>query len=198
MIPLSTFLGGIAKRLLECSMHKAMSNLLWLLLISLMVVATLTFLAPSMGWGVATVLSGSMEPELQVGSIVISRPVEANAIRQGDIISFYSPDDQQMTTHRVLAIGHSSDFYFQAGGDANEDPDGLVVPYGNVIGKVVYHIPYLGYAAQFIKSPLGLVLTLYIPGMAIVMLEMKHILRVLRFGTSDDVPVLRSRFDRGA
>lgn len=154
------------------------------LMVLLMLAALFTFLAPRFGWRVDAVLSGSMEPEIRVGSIVVTRPLPAQDIRAGDIITFYAPPTGNLTSHRVVEIVHdspnySSPDYFRAKGDANEDADPFIVPPGNIVGRVCFQIPYLGYVSQFVKSRLGLLLTLFIPGLIIIAIEIRNIWRVL-------------------
>jgi signal peptidase len=148
-------------------------------IILLMAAAVFTFLAPRFGWRVDAVYSGSMEPQLKVGGVVVTRPVAAEDVKAGDTITFYSPLNEQLTSHRVTAIKDGSPLSFQTKGDANEDADPFIVPSGNVVGEVCFHIPYFGYATQFIKSPLGLLLTLCLPGLIIIILEMRNIWRAL-------------------
>jgi signal peptidase len=148
-------------------------------MILLMAAAAFTFLAPHFGWSVDTVFSGSMEPQLKVGGVVVTRPVEAGDITVGDIITFYSPLNDKLTSHRVIAVVDGSPLNFQTKGDTNEDADPFVVPAQNVVGKICFHVPYLGYAAQFIKTPLGLLLTLCLPGLVIIVMELVNICRAL-------------------
>ncbi|GAI42326.1 unnamed protein product [marine sediment metagenome] len=160
-------------------MKKAAENFGLAVIILLMTVAVLTFLAPHFGWRVDTVFSGSMEPELKVGGVAVTRPVEAGDIKVGDIIAFHSPLSEKVTSHRVIAVDDDSSSHFQTKGDANEDADPFVVPAQNVVGKVCLHIPYFGYATQFVKTPLGFLLTLCLPGLIIMGMEMRNIWLVL-------------------
>jgi signal peptidase len=160
-------------------MRKAAGNFGLAVIILLMAAAVLVFLAPRFGWRVDAVFSGSMEPELKTGGVVITRPVDTEDIKVGDIITFYSPLNEQLTSHRVIAAGDGSSFHFQTKGDANEDADPFVVPAENVVGKVCFHIPYFGHATQFVKTPLGLLLTLCLPGLVVVVLQMRNIWLVL-------------------
>jgi signal peptidase len=160
-------------------MKKVAQSFSLAVIILLMTTAVLTFLAPRFGWSVDTVFSGSMEPQLKVGGVVVTRPVEAGDIMVGDIITFYSPLNEKLTSHRVIAVGDGSPLNFQTKGDANEDADPFVVPAQNVVGKICFHIPYLGFAAQFVRSPLGILLTLCLPGLVIIVMEMVSIWRVL-------------------
>lgn len=149
------------------------------LIILLMAATAFTFLAPRFGWSVDAVFSGSMEPELKVGSMVITRPVEPEKIRAGDIITFYSPLSERLTSHRVIAVEQASPLHFLTKGDANEDADPFVVPARNVVGKVCLHISYFGYIIQFVKTPLGFLLTICVPGLIVIITEAKNLWRVL-------------------
>jgi len=147
--------------------------------ILLVSVAALIFMAPCFGWRVDTVFSGSMEPRLKLGSVVVTRPVEAEEIKAGDIITFYSPLNERLVSHRVVAAEHGSGWHFQTKGDANEDADPFVVPAESVVGKVCLHLPYFGYVSQFVKTPLGLLLLICTPGLVVIVMEMRNIWRVL-------------------
>ncbi len=160
-------------------MKKVAENFGLAVIILLMTVVVLTFLAPHFGWRVDTVFSGSMEPQLKVGGVAVTRPVEAGDIKVGDIITFHSPLSEKVTSHRVIAVDDDSSSHFQTKGDASEDADPFVVPAQNVVGKVCFHIPYFGYAAQFVRTPLGLLLTLCLPGLIIMGMEVRNVWRVL-------------------
>lgn len=149
------------------------------LAIVLMAFAVITFAAPRFGWRIDVVLSGSMEPQVQVGSLVVTRPLDIKNVKVNDIITFRSPQNGKFTTHRVIAVENSPVLVFRTKGDANEDADLFIVGSKSVAGKVCISIPYLGYATRFIKSRLGLLITLYLPGLIIVLSEARNIWRRL-------------------
>ena len=108
-----------------------------------------------LGFQVFTVLSGSMEPTYKTGSLIYVKPVEPSEIEIGTPITFVLDESLTVATHRVIDIDESNQrFYTQ--GDANEVQDGAPVFYKNLIGTPVFTIPYLGYAANYVKSPPGL------------------------------------------
>jgi len=160
-------------------MKKAAGNLGAAILVILIAAAAFTFLAPRFGWRVDAVFSGSMEPEIEVGSVLVTRPVDTETIKVGDIITFESPLSEIPMTHRVIAMEKGSELNFQTKGDANEDTDPITVPAQNVLGKVFFHVPYFGYVSQFAKAPLGFMLLLCIPGLIIVVMEIRNVRRVL-------------------
>jgi len=163
-------------------MKKAAGNFGLAVIILLMTAAVLTFLAPRFGWRVDAIFSGSMEPEIKVGSVVVTRPVEPETVRLGDIITFNSPLSETPTTHRVVSVEEGSELCFQTRGDANEDADPATVPAQNVLGKVCFHVPYFGYVSQFAKTPLGFMLLLCVPGLVIIVMEIRNVRQVLTGG----------------
>jgi signal peptidase len=147
-------------------------------IVLLLTLAVITLIAPHFGWRVDAVLSGSMEPELKVGSVVIIRPLDIGSVNAGDIITFRSPLNGKLTTHRVISVTSNPSIILRTKGDANEDADPFILGSKSMVGRVCFNIAYLGYVSQFIKSRPGLLLTLYLPGLIIVLMEVKNIWRV--------------------
>ena len=110
------------------------------------------------GFQVFSVLSGSMEPEYHVGSLIYVKEVDYHELKSGDVITFMLSEDL-VATHRIVDVYPDQDdptvLRYQTKGDANEAADGTLVHYKNVIGTPVFTIPYLGYVADFIQNPPG-------------------------------------------
>ncbi|OGM12428.1 signal peptidase I [Candidatus Woesebacteria bacterium RBG_16_34_12] len=123
------------------------------------------------------VYSGSMEPAIKAASIVISYPQDS--YYPGDIITFSSNNSEQLITHRIeyknYPNGIENDPTYLTSGDANEDLDNWDVKSGNIVGKVVLTVPYLGYIANFAKSPYGFILLVIAPATIIVYEELKYL-----------------------
>ncbi len=100
------------------------------------------------------VLSSSMEPAYPAGALIYVRPVPADNIQIGDAISFVMNEDLVVATHRVVEIDTDAR-QFRTKGDANTIVDGSPVHFNNLLGKVVFSIPYLGYIAHYIASDRG-------------------------------------------
>ncbi len=105
-----------------------------------------------MGYQVYNVVSGSMEPEISVGSVVYVKAAEPETIAENDIIAFQSEDS--IITHRVVR-NKSVEGAFTTKGDANEKEDRNDVPYKALVGKVEAHCPMLGGMLVLYTSNVG-------------------------------------------
>lgn len=155
-------------------MGKLLENVSTLVVFSLFGVLLLSCSASYFGWHTDAVLSGSMEPEMPVGGVVVIRPVDAAQINVGDIIAFALPGKEKLTAHRVISIGYAPGRLFHTKGDANEEPDLYTVPAKDVVGKVCFCVPYLGYFSHFVRTPVGFLLTLCIPLLLMGLRDMRE------------------------
>ena len=104
-------------------------------------------IAPRAVHGAAlTVLTGSMTPEIPVGSVVIVRPVDPRVLRPGDVATYQPKESEEAyITHRITAVNDDPEgLSFTFKGDANRGPDLNAVPARAVRGEVWFHVPYLG------------------------------------------------------
>jgi len=159
----------------------------FIFVILLITVAALTYLAPHFGWRVDAVGSGSMEPQLKVGALLVASPVEPEAVAVGDIIIFQPTTvGENPICHRVIGIiEEGSSLYFKTKGDASDDPDPFIVPARNVVGRIWFHVPFLGYVTEFLKTPFGLLLALVIPGLTIIAMDIRSICETLTKGRKE-------------
>ena len=121
------------------------------------------------------VQSGSMAPAIKMGSVVVAKPAENYQI--GDVITFgpYTRT-QAPTTHRIydIKVTDGNPVYITKG-DANNAPDQREITKRDIVGKVLFSIPYLGYAVDFAKRPLGFSLIIIVPAALIIIDEIKNI-----------------------
>jgi len=104
------------------------------------------------GYAQIIVISGSMQPAINVGDLLIIK--EQISYQANDIITFHS--DQNLVTHRVIEVSNDG---INTQGDANNVADDPV-PLTAVEGKMVLLIPGAGNLILFLKSPLGILLML--------------------------------------
>ena len=120
----------------------AFCSLFGILLLVLVIVSCIPLTLPRlMGYEVYEVVSGSMEPEISVGSVIYVKAVEAEEIREKEIIAFWS--GSSVITHRVVE-NRLAEREFVTKGDANAAEDLRAVPYTELIGRVVCHFSEIG------------------------------------------------------
>lgn len=112
------------------------------------------------GVGAAVVLSGSMEPSLSVGDMLVVVPQES--YRENDVVVFQR--GRSSVVHRIISIEGDE---IITKGDANNTADEPISPKA-IKGEVVAAIPLVGYAVNAIKTPVG---TLCILALAVLLLE---------------------------
>ena len=103
-------------------------------------------LLPQIGISVDSIMSGSMEPVLRTGGIVFTDTKERRP-EIGDIVTYQVGETR--VTHRVIRKEHKG---YVTKGDANNREDPTVVTADQIIGKVIFSLPCLGYAAVFVRQ----------------------------------------------
>lgn len=113
------------------------------------------------GYSLYTVMSGSMEPEYHVGSLIYVKSIDTNELKEGDVITFVADENNTIVTHRIEKIvNENGTRKFQTKGDANEAADAKLVHNKNVLGVPTFQIPILGYLAFYIQRPPGIYIAL--------------------------------------
>ncbi len=119
------------------------------------VLGMVLFSTGTFGFKPTVLVSGSMQPALDVGDIVLVKKVNPQAIREGDIIKFKESEGTSVI-HRVVAINNEEgQRTFQTKGDANSEPDRDPVYEYQIEGRVIYTIPKLGWVSIGIKELLA-------------------------------------------
>jgi signal peptidase I len=126
-----------------------------------------------------TVMSGSMEPAIHTGDVVVSRQVHPDEVRRGDIVSFRDPErGGLLVTHRVRTITRKGDkFTFVTKGDANNSSERWRVAKTDRIGHTMFRLPALGRGLAFAHTRKGIVLLVMIPLALMGILEIASIWR---------------------
>ena len=130
-------------------------NFIGTAIIIIVIVLCLSLIVPRVfGISSYTVLTGSMEPSVPVGSVVYAKAVEPSTLETGDIAVFYDGRNDIPVTHRVVE-NQTENGQLITKGDANDSADLAPIPYPNVIGKVVLHLPVLGRLLVLLGSLVG-------------------------------------------
>ena len=140
----------------------------WALLAAVAAVAAALVVVPKLSGSVPlTVLTGSMSPTYEPGSVVVVRPTPVEELRLGDAITYQPrPDDPTLVTHRIVGVtvagGRERSFVTQ--GDANGAADAEPVIEDQVKGRVWYSVPYVGHAFAWLTGTRREVVTAIVAG----------------------------------
>lgn len=124
---------------------------------------------------VMIVQSGSMEPTIKTGSIVIVKPAPSYGV--GEVITFGpTPKGKIPTTHRIVAeTTRNGMAAYTTKGDSNDTADLKEVLQKDVLGKVYLSVPFVGYALAAAKEPVGFLVLIVVPALLILFDEGKKI-----------------------
>lgn len=130
-----------------------------------------------------TIVSGSMEPNINVWDVVISMKVKSPTdIKVGDVITFTSTSSisrGMIVTHRVMEVKQTENGYkYKTKGDNNLSPDNAYAEYNNVIGKVILRIPQLGRVQHFLGTQGGWLVVIVIPALFIIISDIMKIFKL--------------------
>lgn len=153
--------------------------------------------------GSYVVLSGSMEPEISPGDVIVVESVDPSEVEEGDVITYARGGEAQATTHRVVDVREGEEgLEFRTKGDANEEPDSEPVAASQVQGRVMtvgrhlFVIPYIGYVIQFAGTQFGFLALVVTPLALFVLSEVRAIVTSTD-GASDGGTVADDASDSG-
>lgn len=129
-----------------------------------------------------TIISPSMEPNINVYDVVLTKRVKPEEVKEGDVITFISSStlgEGLTITHRVKSvIKTEGDIKFRTQGDNNPIPDSALVTSNNLLGKVVFTIPFLGYIQFMLQSKSGWLFFLLIPAIIVVIYDVVKVIKL--------------------
>lgn len=150
------------------------------------------------GFSLFRVVTGSMEPTMPVGTLLVSREVDMESVRIGDIICFRAKESVilgRMMTHRVVEIyqGTNGELLFETRGDANLVSDGYLVNQSIFVGKVVWYAGgenMLSKVFSFFTNKVGFLGCIVFPCLLIAALILKDCVKNIRAQLDDAVEEL--------
>ncbi|ARV47370.1 signal peptidase I [Bacillus subtilis] len=174
-------------------MKKAMrliSNILYVIIFTLIIVLTLVVIStrssggePAVfGYTLKSVLSGSMEPEFNTGSLILVKEItDVKELQKGDVITFMQ-DANTAVTHRIIDMTKQGDhLLFKTKGDNNAAPDSTLVSDENVRAQYTgFQLPYAGYILHFASQPIGTAVLLIVPGVMLLVYAFVTITSAIR------------------
>ncbi len=140
------------------------------------------------GFSMFRVATGSMEPEMPVGTLLISQRTDIEDIKINDVVNFRSRDNGMLgmvITHRVVKVYEDSEgsIFLETKGDANKYADAKLVDEENLIGKVIYATGEGNFFANlisFLTSKIGFWAFIVLPCILIGVMIMRDTIGTLR------------------
>mgnify|MGYP003295845698 CR=1 FL=1 len=140
------------------------------------------------GYSLFRVVTGSMEPEIPVGALLISQETPMEEIQPRDIVTYRSREAGKfgvIITHRVVSVyeGNGGKLYLETKGDANPSSDSDYVDENYLIGKVVFYTGQdniFSKILNFITGEVGFLACIVLPCMLIGMFVMKDCIKGIR------------------
>ena len=107
------------------------------------------------GIGYAVVVSGSMEPNIHVGDLVIFQKHDTASYETGDIVVYErtNEDETILIIHRIVSVEGDT---FVTRGDANQTND-VPITGDRIVGRMAVRLPYIGRLVGFVRKPAGLI-----------------------------------------
>lgn len=167
------------------SIVKVLTTLMIIVILSTAVVIMLSYFDNPLGLKTYSVITNSMRPKIFQGSVIFVLPKDDYSV--GDVIT-YKPSSGKLgaqevesVTHRITEIREEDEVTnYYTKGDANPAQDITPTTDEEIVGRVFFTIPLLGYLVEFAKTELGLILMIIVPGVIIIYEEMKKIISAIK------------------
>jgi signal peptidase len=104
-----------------------------------------------LGWHPTTVVTGSMEPRIHPGDVVVARPVPTDELRPGQVLLVDDPDHHdRLRLHRLVRTTPDGSLVLR--GDANAGEDSTPVDPRAVHGVGFLRVPYVATPILWIQN----------------------------------------------
>ncbi len=133
--------------------------------------------AKPLGYRVLVDHSDSMAPAIRTGDLLLTKVVPPRKAHVGDVVTFHSPDDGRLLTHRVIDRGlrPGGRWAFVTRGDANTGVERWGIDAEGTVGRVSARLPRAGYAVAWLGQPFGRFLLVAAGGLALAILLARRI-----------------------
>ena len=137
-----------------------------------------------LGFKIMTVMTGSMEPEIHPGDMIIVKGKDPSKLQVEDVIT-YQMNQQTLVTHRIVdLVKKDGETLYQTKGDANNVVDHNFVSSDQIVGVLAFTIPKAGHLAQILQTPTGIIIISLLILLIITLGMIKKMLTAQREETS--------------
>ena len=137
-------------------MKLAKNIMFWIMTGILILIIAMVAIPRIFGIEFRAVLTGSMEPDIPVGSLVVIVPTAAEDIKVGNVITFIT-ESHKVVTHKVVRINlEKNEFITQGITNNTVDPANR---YENVMGVVRFSVPVIGRVFSWVSTLHGKIIS---------------------------------------
>ena len=127
------------------------------------------------------VLTGSMEPNYNIGDLIIVKEVKENELNVGDVITYSVGNGGETISHRIIDItSKDGKIQYQTKGDNNNSPDSDLVSFDQVQGRLVFKISKLGLIITQLTTGTGIAIILLLVALSYIHTNRKEEKRIAR------------------
>lgn len=154
------------------------------------------------GYRAYIVLSDSMsKTDFDAGDLVLVKEVDPSTLKEGDIISYISQNTEnygEVVTHKIrsLTTDAGGERGFVTYGTTTDTNDETIVTYPFVLGRYQTHIPKVGTFFQFLKTPQGYFVCIFIPFMLLILYQGVNVIRLFRRYKREQMEEMQAERDR--
>ncbi|MCC4771430.1 signal peptidase I [Methanosarcina sp. DH2] len=157
---------------------KIIENFISTLLI-IVIIPILSTIIPTGSVQLMTVTGSSMEPTITASDIIVVDTTETQPV-VGDIVSYhhtFEENERLIVTHRIVGIEKGS---YRTKGDAYTEPDDYMVSPEDVVGIMLFKIPYFGSLIHFAGTSKGFLILVIFPASILIIQELLEIMGSMR------------------
>ena len=139
------------------------------------------------GYSFFKVITGSMEPELSVGDLILTEKTPAEKIAVNDVVSFYAQSPGmigKIITHRVVdkVVAEDGTVRLLTKGDANLSMDGYAVTDEMLVGRVIWESgdSLLSDILSFLSNKYGFLACIALPAMLVSIVILRDSVRAIK------------------
>lgn len=165
-----------------CNVFTGLLVALEIVLVVFLVIMKSSGGVPSLfGYNMYVIVSPSMEPEISVGDVIISREYEGEKLEIGDVITYLGKEGDlagKIVTHKVIYVSQDGQT-IQTQGVANQTPDPEIQS-ADVRSVLVYKTVIIGPIYSVITSTWGFILLIITPMLLMIGGEVVHLIKVMK------------------
>jgi len=138
------------------------------------------------GYRAYIVMSDSMAAtDFDAGSLIFVKEVDPTTLQEGDIITFISQDSEsfgEVITHKIrkLTRDANGNAGFVTYGTTTNVDDATVVTFPYILGQYKSHLPYVGTFFNFMKTPQGYIICIFLPFMLLILHQGVNTVKLFR------------------